>query len=221
VNAIVAKLPSPSCLPNTDRGRDTYCYAPPGTGVQNSTGKIAAMVSHQKRIEQLEERVLGPKHWRDRAWDWFEKFTVIVGFPSSIASLLILYWPQVNINLDKTLNRSDAFATQFAVVNGSNFSLRHVEFTCVSSLTKTNIGNNRTEPELPVEELNAGDTLSRGCGVVTINVPADATLDVTVTYSYRLLGRRHVTVHFEARRDAQGVPQWFKTIETSARLSSQ
>ncbi len=187
-----------------------------------TAGKINAAMSHQKRIERLENVVFGPKHWRERLWDWFEKFTVVVGFPSSIASLVILYLPQVNINLDKTLNRGDAFATQFAVVNGSNFSLWNVEFVCVSSIKNSNITNNRTEPELPVPELNAGDTLSRGCGVETVNVPADSTLDVTVMYSYPLLpGREDVTVHFEARRDAQGVPQWFKTIETSARLSRQ
>ena len=49
----------------------------------------------------------------------------------------------------------------------------------------------------------------------------NATLDTVVTYSYPILGTRQVSVHFEARNDAQGVPQWFKTIETTARLSVQ
>jgi hypothetical protein len=83
------------------------------------------------------------------------------------------------------------------------------------------VSNNWTEPELPTAEVNAGDTLVRGCGVVTKDLNLNATLDTVVTYSYPLLRTRHVTVHFEARNDAQGIPQWFKTIETTARLSVQ
>jgi hypothetical protein len=176
-----------------------------------------------ERLERLEEQMLllsRKKRWYEQAWDWVNGIGVFVGVPSSVIGLAILFWPQVNVNLDKTLNQRDSFATQSAVVNGSNFSIRHVRFQCVLNIPPI-VRNSWTESELPTEEVSAGDTLVRGCGVVTKDLNLNATLDTVVTYSYPILGTRHVTVHFEARKDAQGVPQWFKTIETTARLSVQ
>jgi hypothetical protein len=180
-------------------------------------------MNQAERLARLEERMLllsRKKRWYERAWDWVTGIGVVVGVPSSVVTLVILFLPQVNVNLDKTLNRSDPFATQFAVVNGSNFSIRNVRFRCVLNIPSI-VRNSGTEPEPPTEEVNAGDTLVRGCGVKTENLNLNATLETVVTYSYPILGTRQVSVHFEARNDAQGIPQWFKTIETTARLSVQ
>ncbi len=176
-----------------------------------------------ERLERLEEQMIllmQKKRLSERVWAWVEKLGVIAGVLSSVISLMILGLPQVNVNLDKTLNRSDPFATQFAVVNGSNFSIRDVHFRCIFNI-RPMVRNNSTEPEPPTEKVNAGDTLVRGCGVKTENLNLNATLETVVTYSYPILGTQQVSVHFEARNDAQGVPQWFKTIETTARLSVQ
>ncbi len=176
-----------------------------------------------ERLDRLEKQMLllsRKKRWYERAWELVTGIGVVVGVPASVIGLAILFWPQVNVNLDKTLDQRDPFATQFAVMNGSNFSIRHVRFQCLLNIPPI-ITNSGTEPEPPTEEVNAGDTLVRGCGVVTKDLNLNATLDTLVTYSYPILGARHVTVHFEARKDAQGVPQWFKTIETATRLSVQ
>jgi hypothetical protein len=190
---------------------------------EDFAGKINAAMNQAERLERLEEQMIllmRKKGLRERVWGWVEKLGVIVGVISSVITLVILFLPQVNVNLDKTLNRNDPFATQFAVVNGSSFSIRDVHFRCILNVGPM-VRNSSTEPEAPTERVNAGDTLVRGCGVKTENLNLNATLQTVVIYSYPILGTQQVSVHFEARNDAQGVPQWFKTIETTARLSVQ
>ena len=147
-------------------------------------------------------------------WQW------LLAFPPASSVRWSCSGRRVNVNLDKTLNPSDAFATQFAVANGSNFSMRQVHFSCIVNMPPMVI-NNHNEPEVPLDEVNAGETVVRGCGMVTKDVPFNSTIDVEVTYQYPLLGTRQVSVHFESRRDTNGIPQWFKTIKTPARLSTQ
>jgi hypothetical protein len=52
-----------------------------------------------ERLERLEEQMLllsRKKPWYKRAWDWINGIGVIVGVPSSVIGLAILFWPQVN-----------------------------------------------------------------------------------------------------------------------------
>jgi hypothetical protein len=158
--------------------------------------------------DNREPRRLPRQPLNQRFWAAVQIAVVVFG----LYSIWIWFRPKVDVNLDKTLDRTDPFATRFALVNGSPLSIRDVRFVCLTSMSAT-IRNNRTQAEVPAKQVAAGATLVRTCGILAPNFPLNTILDTEVTYAYPILGTRHETMHFASQKDAQGVPQWFKTVQ--------
>jgi hypothetical protein len=123
--------------------------------------------------------------------------------------------PQLQIDIDKSLDLSDPFATRFDVINSGRLSIADLRFDCIINAPPiwTNVGISGSDQQLGTRDLPAGQQVVRGCGARAPSFPLNANLTFEVTYNYPLRHRLRTTAHFISQKDAQGVPQWFKSAD--------
>jgi|ERR1017187_2706451 hypothetical protein len=146
-----------------------------------------------------------------RAWAGICALVVVLSLVEAAYQLR----PQVQIDIDKSLDLRDPFATRFDVINSGRLSITDLRFDCIINAPPTinNMGLSGSGQQSPTRELPAGQQVVRGCGASAPSFPLNANLTFEVTYNFPLLHRLKTTAHLISQKDAQGVPQWFKSVD--------